>query len=231
MANHCSNYIEINTSVNPLLFLSNPIDPETMRPDLSKITFELQESICPFEDPTDRFTPKWWTKWFEAHDVEVSPPQTTKAPPAPEPIIITQWARRYPVKQKPDFVPRTSRNITIWGDSAWAPPLWYLEALYELLKKTDDQVSITCWFYEPGCCFSGHWHNGVESYDDFPDRYYSNLLDKDVYLNLSQIPDTWKHFTDIDEALSKEDAITQLSILWTPEADEEILEIQNHLVN
>ncbi len=230
MSNPCLNYISITTSVNPFLFLSHPINVETGRPDCEKITFVLNENIFPSEDPKRPWENLHGTDSFEITEpVAVSEPSTTKAPPAPTPIIITQWKRRYAVKQKPDFVPRTSRVITIVWESAWAPPLWYLNHLYKILKRDDDQIEMWCYFVEHGMELSGAWYNWSVSYDDYPPMYYSPTLGKYIIQQLSSIPARWSLVEDIDLLYEEQEmALAELSSMNDPVADEEIIAITNY---
>ena len=186
MSNLCNNHIAINTSVDPGNFLE--LNHEW------RIAFFLNDSLVPFENPGAPGVNLHWTDHFYCDLVSIENPVTTKAPPEPEPIIITQGTRRYPVKQKPDFVPRTSRNITIKGVSTWTPPLGYLDWLYKILLAKDDQVSMDCWFFEPGQELSWHWHNGMVTYDEYPATY--TLPGPAIILDSGEMPQSWWYFSD-----------------------------------
>lgn len=205
MANACANHIIIKTSVSPVQFLTVVPEEHT-----NEYIFELQESIMPFSSKTNSIA--WWTKWFTCDDCKLTDTITTTAPPEPTPIIITQWTRRYPVLQRMPFVPYTYNVWDISGDSAWGPPLGYLETLYKLLKKIDDRTTIDCWYYEPGTGFLGHWHNRMDQQEETPLTFWSDTLEKDVVYSVDAFQaGVLSHFQDPDETLSYEEALEQLT--------------------
>lgn len=206
MANYCSNHIVIKTAVEPSMFLTLNPTPESD----SKYKLELQESMLPFNGKN--WDLSWWTKWFECHDCTLDETVTTKAPPEPTPIIITQGTRRYPVLQRVPFVPYTYHTWDIGGDSAWAPPLGYLDALYTFLRKLDDRTTIECWYYEPGSQFLGHWYNGIDTEWVTPDIFWSDTLNVDVVYELSPFQSqVLSHFIDVDELIPYKEALEGLT--------------------
>ena len=226
MANHCSNLLIIETSVKPHVFLT-PVLNERGEVIPDEWTFECKESICPFNDPSGKSPfPFWWTKWVDTHHVtkeEITEP----LPPEPEPIMITEWTRRYPLYTGPKKKPYKYTRWTIDFTSAWAPPENYMEYLQTLLLSIDDRTRITMYFEEPGCDLLGYWEDGNSYCDDRPITYYSSLLDKDVIGDIDAVPESWLKFNDPDNFYEPNEAISALSSIATPDAQEEILEIKS----
>lgn len=227
MANHCDNYLEISTSALPDTFLTPELDA-IWEPIPWKWSFELLERICPFNDPSgkDPF-PFWWTRWIDVHELTLEE-HTQAPPPEPEPIMITQGTRRYPLYTWPKKKPYKYTTYKITFTSAWAPPINYLDRLYQILKMVDDRTEMHIQYYEPGCWVLGEWQNGHENNYDAPDTYYSDILWEDIMNSGENPPDAWLAFNDPANYLTPTDAIDQLKALGTPEATEQAEEIKSH---
>ena len=69
------------------------------------------------------------------------------------------WGTKWDISSEFYSVDRQYHNrvstIRFGFDSAWAPPL---TAFADWLDKNED-CSLKCWYYEPGCDFAGEWDN------------------------------------------------------------------------
>jgi len=75
-------------------------------------------------------------------------------------------------------------TITFGFDTAWAPAL----TAFETWLANNDNCSVKCWYYEPGCDFAGIWDNGhdqcIEISKSAPngsqDRFWNSQLGKSL---------------------------------------------------
>lgn len=61
-----------------------------------------------------------------------------------------------------------------------------------------------------------------------PERYWCELIDKDVISNRIDLPDSWLEFNDPSECALVEEALMELNSIGTPDAMQEIEEIKVH---
>lgn len=228
MANHCDNHLYITTSVSPEKFLTQVMDSLGQPKTPPEWTFECREDICPFNSPNplDSF-PYWGTKWVDCHNCEwinhIEP-----LPKEDEPIVFTVWTRRFPIYRWPKKEPYKYTTWEISFTSAWAPPCNYYDVLFKKLKALDDRTTIQAWFYEPGNWVLWSWSDGDEYNDDMPERYWCELIDKDIISNRTDLPDSWLEFNDPSECALVEEALMELNSIGTPDAMQEIEEIKIH---
>ena len=225
MANHCSNFLVIETSVRPELFLT-PVLNEKGEIVPGEWTFEWKDSICPFNDPSGKDTfPFWWTKWIDTHDVQKED-ITIAPPPELEPIMITEWTRRYPLYTGPKKKPYKYTRWEITFTSAWAPPENYMSYLFTFLKSIDDRTHIIMYFEEPWCDILWYWEDDSSYYDAAPSIYRTTVLNNDV-MDKRHVPASWAQFNDLGDYYTPEEALEELAKIPTQEAREEIDEIKS----
>lgn len=135
MPNWNSNYIEIETKVNPKKFMIKN------REWKFSLCFE---KILPFwEWDYDKAVNWWGTKWDIA---EMDENHRTGE---------SEWYCDIEKKQK-NYI------ITCYYETAWAPPTWFLDALYSFLIRRDKNSTLRNSYFEPGCGVLGIYENGSD---------------------------------------------------------------------
>ncbi len=78
---------------------------------------------------------------------------------------VSNWGTKWEVSSEGLSYSEDDDTATIsgWFDSAWSPPC---DACAFYLDENDD-VSITLYYYEPGMCFVGKWHDGDDDFYEY----------------------------------------------------------------
>jgi len=92
------------------------------------------------------------------------------------------WGTKWDIHEFYGFTRKNESTIEFGFDTAWAPALTAFETW---LAKNDD-CSVKCTYYEPGCDFAGVWDNGhdqcIEISKSAPkgsqDRFWNTQLGK-----------------------------------------------------
>lgn len=138
MPNWCSNQLSIKTTVDPEEFLVREWDDYYLM---------FNKLVDIWEWDYDEAIRKWWTKW------DIASIDNWK--------IITDWNAVNRI-----FVDNRSTWYWIYEvffDTAWWPPIQYLETLYEYLLDKDKLSTVTCKYFEPWMWMMWQFINGIDS--------------------------------------------------------------------
>tara|TARA_E500000331_G_scaffold176950_1_gene170619 strand:+ start:1227 stop:1847 length:621 start_codon:yes stop_codon:yes gene_type:complete len=92
------------------------------------------------------------------------------------------WGTKWDIHEFYGFDRKDESTITFGFDTAWAPAL----TAFETWLANNDDCSVICTYYEPGCDFAGVWDNGddrcIEISKSAPkgsqDRFWNTQLGK-----------------------------------------------------
>ena len=86
---------------------------------------------------------------------------------------VEKWGTKWDIKGSEDQFELDDNKVTLWFDSAWAPPIPFYEAMEAR------RIRVEAYYYEPGMCFCGEYNYGVDQrveYDTF-DGIPSNIVE------------------------------------------------------
>ena len=113
-------------------------------------------------------------------------------------FCVNEWGTKWDVGDEDSINEITENSLTVYFDSAWAPPC----GAYE--KISDLGFDVKAMYYEPGMCFAGIWT--TQGGDDYYE--YSNMSVEEIVATLPK---------ELDEAFDISEQVAE----WQAEQEEE----------
>lgn len=113
-------------------------------------------------------------------------------------FCVNEWGTKWDVGGEDSINEITENSLTVYFDSAWAPPC----GAYE--KISDLGFDVKAMYYEPGMCFAGIWT--TQGGDDYYE--YSNMSVEEIVESLPK---------ELDEAFDISEQVAE----WQAEQEEE----------
>ena len=85
-------------------------------------------------------------------------------------FCTNRWGTKWEVDCQDVEVEDDGLTVSCSFDSAWSPPIGVLEEL------TARDLSVTCYYYEPGMCFVGKYEDGCDDYYELGDLDSSTVI-------------------------------------------------------
>lgn len=112
-------------------------------------------------------------------------------------FCVNEWGTKWDVGDEDGINEVTENSLTVYFDSAWAPPC----GAYE--KISDLGFDVKAMYYEPGMCFAGIWT--TQGGDDYYE--YSNMSVEEIVATLPK---------ELDEAFDISEQVAE----WQAEQEE-----------